>query len=414
VSATQTTTFDARPADARPARQTLTPILIATLAALSAFAPLSVDMYLPALPTMSADLRASDADTQLTLTAFMIAFGLGQTFYGPLGDRFGRRPVLLAGIAVYLLASAACAFAPRVEHLIALRFVQGLSACAGVVMARAMVRDLAERDRAAQVMSVMMACVSIAPMLAPLIGALVFQLAGWRAIFWTLAAFGLAALFAGTLGARETLRPEHRAPLHLVTVLGRFAQLLRTRDFIGYALAPAFMFGTMMAFVSGSPFVYIDHYGLAPSQYAWLFAANVVAMTLGSTINSRLVQRFGADALLRRAAIAPALIGAALIVAGVVETYTGTLGLAPFVPLTVLMVGSMSVILPNATACAMQRYPHIAGTASSLLGVIQFGTGAVFGTLVGHLLDGTILPMAALMGVGGILCLVTHRMMVPR
>jgi len=398
----------------RPARHVLTPALIAVLAALSAFAPLSVDMYLPALPAMSADFRVSHADTQLTLTSFMIAFGLGQIFYGPLGDRFGRRPVMLAGIAIYLLASLACAYAARIEHLVALRFVQGLGACAGVVMARAMVRDLAERDRAAQVMSVMMACVSIAPMLAPLIGALVFDLAGWRAIFWTLAAFGLGALLIGLLGVRETLRPEHRAPLALSAVLARFGQLLRTRDFMGYAMAPAFMFGTMMAFISGSPFVYIDHYGLAPSQYAWLFAANVVAMTLGSTLNSRLVPRYGADALLRRAAIAPALTGAAMIVCGFIEMRTGALGLTPFIPLTVLMVGCLSLILPNANACAMQRYPHMAGTAASLLGVVQFGTGAVFGTLVGHLLDGTIWPMAAAMGIGGVLCFVSHRLLAPR
>jgi DHA1 family bicyclomycin/chloramphenicol resistance-like MFS transporter len=403
-----------RTLELRPARATLTPVLIALLAALSAFAPLSIDMYLPALPALSSDFHASHADTQLTLTAFIIAFGAGQIFYGPMGDRFGRRPVMLAGIAVYLVASIACAFASSIEQLVALRLVQGLSACGSMVMARAMVRDLAERDRAAQVMSVMMACVSIAPMVAPLIGALVFELAGWRAIFWTLAACGLATLLAGLAGARETLQPEMRAPLALSAVLSRFGTLLRSRSFIGYALVPASLFGTMMAFVSGSPFVYIDHYGLTPSQYAWLFAANVVAMTLGSTVNSRLVPRFGADAMLRQAVIAPALLGVALIVAGLIEARTGVLGLWPFVPLTVLMVGSLSVVLPNANACALQRYPHMAGTASSLLGVLQFGTGAVFGTLVGHLLDGTILPMAALMGLGGILCLLSHRVLAPR
>ncbi|MCW5745088.1 MAG: Bcr/CflA family multidrug efflux MFS transporter [Alphaproteobacteria bacterium] len=400
--------------DAGVARPSLTPVLIVVLAVLSAFAPLSIDMYLPALPALSSDFRASPADVQLTLTSFMLAFGFGQIVYGPLGDRFGRRPVMLTGIAIYLVASVACAYAARIEHLIALRFIQGLSACGGVVMARAMVRDLADRDRAAQVMSVMMACVSIAPMVAPLMGAAVLDVAGWRAIFWTLAAFGLVALLAGVLGARETLRPERRAPLVLSAVLARFLGLIRSRHFIGYALPPAFLFGAMVAFLSGSPFVYIDHYRLAPGEYAWLFAVNVVAMTVGSTLNSRLVPRYGADLLLRRVVLAPALVGMALLVCGFIETRTGVLGLAPFVPLTVLMVGSMSLILPNSNACALQRYPHIAGTAASLAGVLQFGIGAAFGTLAGHLIDGTILPMTTLMGIGGILCFVMHRLLAPR
>ncbi|HJQ59310.1 MAG TPA: Bcr/CflA family multidrug efflux MFS transporter, partial [Vineibacter sp.] len=378
--------------DSPEPRPSLTPSLIAVLAALSAFAPLSIDMYLPALPTIAADLGATRADTQLTLTSFMLAFGFGQIFYGPLGDRFGRRPVLLIGLCLYLGASIACAWAARIEHLIALRFVQGLSACAGVVMARAMVRDLAERDRAAQVMAIMMACVSVAPMLAPMIGAVVLDVAGWRAIFWTLAGFGLAALVAGGWGAPETLRPERRAQLALGIILARFADLLRTRDFIGYALPPAFMFAAMVAFLSASPFVYIERYGLAPYAYAVLFGLNVVAVTVGSTASSRLVPRFGAERILRRVVVVPAVIGAVLIVCGFIEARTGAIGLWPFVPLTVLMIGAMSVVAPNANACALQRYPHIAGTAASLLGVLQFGAGAAMGALAGHLLDGTIWP----------------------
>lgn len=400
--------------DSAGVRPSLTPTLIAVLAALSAFAPLSIDMYLPALPTLAADLGATRADTQLTLAAFMLAFGFGQIFYGPLGDRFGRRPVLLAGLCLYVGASLACAWAARIEHLAVLRFIQGLSACAGVVMARAMVRDLAERDRAAQVMAIMMACVSVAPMLAPMIGAVVLDAAGWRAIFWTLAGFGLAALFAGLWGAPETLQPERRAPLALGAVLTRFAGLLRTRAFIGYALPPAFMFAAMVSFLSASPFVYIERYGLAPYTYALLFALNVMAVTVGSTASSRLVPRFGAETILRRVVVAPAVIGAILIVCGLIEARSGALGLWPFVPLTVLMIGAMSVVAPNANACALQRYPHIAGTAASLLGVLQFGTGALFGALAGHLLDGTIWPMAALMGLGGLLCFASHRILAPK
>jgi DHA1 family bicyclomycin/chloramphenicol resistance-like MFS transporter len=222
------------------------------------------------------------------------------------------------------------------------------------------------------------------------------------------------ALLAALFGMRETLQPEHRASLALGSVLARFGTLIANRSFLCYGLAPAFMFGTMMTFVSTSPFVYIERYGLTPGQYAGLFALNVVAMTLGSTLNSRLVPRYGADVLLSRAIVVPAVVGIGMIVCGFIEARTGKLGLYPFVPMTVLLVGSMSIILPNATACALQRYPHMAGTASSLLGVTQFTIGAIFGTVAGQLLDGTIWPMAAFMGLGGVACCVTHRLLAPR
>ena len=180
-----------QPLAANPA---LTPVLLVVLASLSAFSPLSIDMYLPALPTIAADLQASAGDIQLTLSIFMVAFGVGQIFYGPAGDRFGRRPVILCSISIYVLTSVGCAFATGSSQLIGLRFLQGLAACGGVVLARTMVRDLAERDQAARAMSLMMACTSLAPMLAPLIGGQILVLAGWRAIFWTLAGIGIVAL----------------------------------------------------------------------------------------------------------------------------------------------------------------------------------------------------------------------------
>src|SRR6185312_3149549 len=171
-------------------RPTLTPVLLAVLALLSSFTPLSIDMYLPAMPVIAVDLKGSEGDIQLTLSAFMVSFGLGQIFYGPAGDRFGRRPVILGGIAVYVLTSIGCAFAAAAGHLVLLRFLQGASACGGVVLARTMVRDLAERDQAARAMSLMMACTSIAPMVAPLLGGQILWFAGWRAIFLTLAGIG--------------------------------------------------------------------------------------------------------------------------------------------------------------------------------------------------------------------------------
>src|SRR5262245_17331376 len=216
-------------------RPALTPLLLVLLALLSAFTPLSIDMYLPALPTIVGDLGSTAGDIQLTLSAFMIAFGFGQIFYGPAGDRFGRRPVILSGIAIYVVASIGCAFAAASSHLVLLRLLQGLSACGGVVLARTMVRDLAEKDQAARAMSLMMACTSIAPMLAPLIGGQILWFLGWRAIFWTLAGIGVFALVAAYFRLPETLRPEYRQPLVLASVLKRFGELLRHRAFMGYA-----------------------------------------------------------------------------------------------------------------------------------------------------------------------------------
>ena len=187
-------------------RPTLKPALLVLLALLSAFTPLSIDMYLPALPVITQDLRGSVGDIQLTLSAFMIAFGAGQIFYGPAGDRFGRRPVILTGIAVYVVASIGCAFAASAGHLITLRFLQGLAACGGVVLARTMVRDLAERDQAARAMSLMHACSSIAPMLAPLIGGQVLWFLGWRAIFWVLAGIGVIVASGLYILHRERVR----------------------------------------------------------------------------------------------------------------------------------------------------------------------------------------------------------------
>src|SRR5215470_5686671 len=241
-------------------RPTLTPVLLGVLALLSSFTPLSIDMYLPALPVIAVDLRGTAGDIQLTLSAFMIAFGVGQIFYGPAGDRFGRRPVILVGLVTYVLASVGCAFAAAAGQLVLLRFLQGLAACGGVVLARTMVRDLAEKDQAARAMSLMMACTSIAPMLAPLIGGQVLWFLGWRAIFWVLALIGVVALSIAGARLPETLRPEYRQPLHLGSVLGRFGQLLRHRAFMGYALTGTFQFSALMSFLSGSPFVFIQTY----------------------------------------------------------------------------------------------------------------------------------------------------------
>ncbi|MBS0221270.1 MAG: Bcr/CflA family multidrug efflux MFS transporter [Proteobacteria bacterium] len=399
---------------AAPGRPTLTPVLLALLALLSAFTPLSIDMYLPALPVIESDLKASVGDIQLTLSAFMIAFGVGQIFYGPAGDRFGRRPVILGGLAVYVLASIGCAFAAAAGQLVLLRLLQGLAACGGVVLARTMVRDLAERDEAARAMSLMMACTSIAPMLAPLIGGQILWSLGWRAIFVILACIGLFAWLAAFIRLPETLRPEFRQPLAASAILKRFGELFRHKTFMGYALTSSFQFAALFSFLSGSPFVFIQHYGIQPRVYGLLFGGMVVFMTIGSLLNAKFATVFGAAKILRYAVIVPAIVGLTAIVLGLIEARTGAIGIWPFFLCFAPQIATISLIGPNGTAMALQRYPHMAGTASSLMGVMQFGLGALFGAIVGQTFDGTIAPMTTAMGIAGVLCLLSHRLLVRR
>lgn len=393
-------------------RPTLTPLLLVLLALLSSFTPLSIDMYLPALPVIAVDLRGTAGDIQLTLSAFMIAFGAGQIFYGPAGDRFGRRPVILSGLVVYVLASAGCAFAAEAGQLVLLRFLQGLAACGGVVLARTMVRDLAEKDQAARAMSLMMACTSIAPMLAPLIGGQVLWFLGWRAIFWVLAMVGVFALVAAWLRLPETLKPEYRQPLVLSSILKRFGELVRHRAFMGYAFTSTFQFSALMSFLSGSPFVFIEKYGIAPRAFGLIFGGMIIFMTLGSLLNAKFAPVFGASRILRYAVIVPAVAGPTALVLGLIEARYGTIGLWPFLLCFAPQIATISLIGPNSMAMALQRYPHMAGTASSLMGVMQFGIGALFGAIVGQSLDGTIAPMTTAMGIAGVLCLLSHRLLV--
>ncbi|HKV15871.1 MAG TPA: Bcr/CflA family multidrug efflux MFS transporter [Reyranella sp.] len=407
-----TTLSDSSTASER--RPTLTPVLLAVLALLSAFTPLSIDMYLPALPVIESELKASVGDIQLTLSAFMIAFGVGQIFYGPAGDRFGRRPVILGGIAVYVLASIGCAFAAAADQLVLLRLLQGLSACGGVVLARTMVRDLAERDQAARAMSLMMACTSIAPMLAPLLGGQILWFLGWRAIFFILAGIGLFAWTAAFIRLPETLRPEYRQPLVVSAILKRFGELLRHRAFMGYALTSSLQFAALFSFLSGSPFVFIQHYGIPPRLFGLLFGGMVVFMTVGSLLNAKFAPVFGAGRILRYAVIVPAIVGPAALVLGLIEARSGAIGIWPFFLCFAPQIATISLIGPNGTAMALQRYPHMAGTASSLMGIMQFGLGAIFGAVVGQTFDGTIAPMTTAMGLAGFSCLIAHRWLVGR
>jgi len=385
------------------------PGLTAILGALTAFGPLSVDMYLPALPTLADSFATSPSQVQLTLSGFFVGFGLGQLVYGPLSDHWGRRPPLLAGIALYVGASLLCALSTRVTALIALRLVQGLGACAGPLIARAVVRDVYERDRAARMLSLMMLVMGAAPLVAPLLGGQLLLAFGWRSIFGVLAGFGVLCFLGAWLGLAETLDATRRSEASLIVRLGRYKALLRDRAYIGYSLSSGAAYAGMFAYFAGSPFVFIRLYRVPAERYGFLFALNVVGLMVCAAVNSRLVLRVGADRLLRGGVGAVAAAGGALVAAAL----TGWGGLAGLLLPLLVFIASLSFIGANAMAGALAAFPHMAGTASALAGTIQFGLGALSGALVSGLFDGTALPMAAVIALAGLTSLVAHRLLVP-
>lgn len=375
--------------------------VVLLLGALSAFGPLSIDMYLPGLPALGRTLGAPAWAAQLTLTACLAGLALGQIVTGPLSDRFGRRTPLLAGVGAYAAASALCAVAPSVAVLVVLRFAQGIAGAAGIVIARATVRDMHSGVAAARFFSLLMLVNGLAPILAPVVGGQVLTATSWRGVFVVLAAIG-ALLFLATLtGLRETLPAERRHPGGVAETVRTFGRLLGDRTFLGYALACGLAFGAMFAYIAGSPFVLQDIYGASPQLFSAMFAGNALGLVAASQANRVLLHRFAPVAILRAALTVQALGAVALL--GVVAAGGGVWGI---VPLLFVVVASLGLVLPNATALALADHPHVAGSASGLLGVLQFIVGAAVAPLVGVAGTTTALPMAltiAVLGVGGVL-----------
>jgi MFS transporter, DHA1 family, multidrug resistance protein len=378
------------------------------LGCLMAFGPMAIDMYLPALPTMAREMGVHQAEVQGTLSVFLIGLGLGQLVWGPLGDRYGRRGPAAAGVLLFIVGSAGCALSDSIGGLIAWRAVQALGASAAPVLARAMVRDVFERDRAASVLSLMMLVMGVAPLLAPLAGGQVLALAGWPAIFWCLGLFGLIALL-GLSVSRETLPVEAQRRLDGAGLLRDYTALILDRRFMGYSLSSGLGFAGMLAYISGSPFVYISWFGVPEQLFGFLFGLNVLALLGMSSLNSRLVLRYGAHRMLRLGCLL--IAGAGLLLAGL--GISGTGGIWGVVAGLFLYVGTLGIIGANATAAAMQAYPHMAGTASALTGTLQLLIGAVAGVLVGALSSGTPTAMCGVIGGCGVLTLVCNRWLVP-
>jgi DHA1 family bicyclomycin/chloramphenicol resistance-like MFS transporter len=374
------------------------------LSALVAFAPMSIDMYLPALPALERYFATDSASVQHTLASFFAGLAIGQLFYGPLADRFGRKPPLYFGLALYMAASIGCALAPGIGSLIVLRFLQAISGCAGMVVARAVVRDLYDHQESARVFSVLLMVMGIAPVLAPLAGGYLLAWLGWRSIFWVLALFGLACLLAVRFGLPETI-PRGLPRMPLSKALGNYASLLADRRYLGYALSGGFGQAGMFAYISGSPFVFIDLYGVPAHAYGWLFGLNAAGIIAFTQANRRLLLRHPADRVMDRANLASFVICLALL-AMACTSGAGLIGI--LVPLF-FVVSLRGLTFPNASAGAMAPFPEKAGSASALLGSLQFAIAAIASAAVGAFHNGTAVPMAAVITVCGFLAFVSYR-----
>ncbi len=369
-----------------------------------ALGPLSVDMYLPALPAIASDFGAPYAAVQQSLSVFVLGLGAGQLFCGPLSDRVGRRPVLAFGLILYVIASAALALAQDVPQLVVLRLLQALGGAAGVVLARAIVRDLYQGPEVARALAFVMLVTGIAPLIAPLVGGWLLLLAGWRAIFALLATFGVLILLAARL-----VLPETRPRGHPTPGLGRTLLLpLTDRETLGFMLAGGFAFAGMFAYIAATPFVYIELFGVSPQRYGLLFGLNVVGIMTGSFASARLAQRLGVRRLLGLGTAVIALAGLALMII----TSQAIGGLIPIVVALFFYVGMMGLIGANAVAGALERFPEIAGSVSALLGATQFGFGALAGVALGLLHDGTAAPMGVVIGSCGVAALAARLLLV--
>jgi DHA1 family bicyclomycin/chloramphenicol resistance-like MFS transporter len=393
--------------DTRPAHPG--PLFIAALGVLMCFGPMAIDMYLPALPAIGLAFNVGQDKVQWSLSAFFLGFGVGQIVWGALADWLGRRRPVAAGILLYGIGCIGCSLTNDIGHLAVWRFVQALGACAGPVLARAMVRDVFGRDRAASVLSLMMLVMGVAPMVAPLIGGHILLLGTWRTIFWVQAGFVVVA-FAGLVSLPETLPAERRQPARVRGMAYAYVRLLMDRRYLGYALSSSFIYGGMFAYVSGTPFVYIELFGVRPENYGYLFGVNIVGMIVVNTINSRVVMKFGTDRVLRMGCLLAAIVGLALL--GFAATGLG--GLVTIATTLFLFMALTGMIAANAMAGGMSILPEIAGSASALTGALQFVFGAIAGSAVGSLANGTAVPLAGVICVCGLASALFNLLLVRR
>lgn len=371
------------------------------LGLLSAIGPFAIDMYLPALPDIGRHLGADVGSVQLTLTVFFLSIGLGQLLYGPVSDMVGRKPPLVAGLVLFALASIGCALATDIHTLVALRFVQGLGAAAGMAIPRAIVRDLHTGPEAARLMSLLMLVFSVSPILAPLAGSGVIALTGWRGVFWAVALAAVAGLLLVRGALTETRSAAERVDSSLGSALRGYSLLLRDRHYLGLVFIGACAMAGFFVYLAGSPFVLINHYGLTPTQYSLAFGVNAAAFIGAAQLTGRLGRRFGLPALAKGAVTASGLVLLALLA----YYLAGGDQLAVLITLNFVATGFMGLVIPTVSVLALDKHGAIAGTASALMGTLQMLCGSAAMGIVGLFANGHPLPMVVGMACGGLCAL---------
>ncbi|MEH6532772.1 MAG: Bcr/CflA family multidrug efflux MFS transporter [Photobacterium frigidiphilum] len=372
--------------------------LIIILGAIAALTPLAIDMYLPAMPAIAKDLMVSPSLVQATLTAYTAGFAIGQLLHGPLADSYGRRPILIIGIIFFTIAGVMSALSTNIHELMWFRAAQGFAGASAAVIIQALVRDMFERDEFARTMSFVTLVMTIAPLAAPMIGGYMSIWFGWRSIFWLLAICAVLVIIAVVWKIPETLAVEKRLPFHIGSTFRNYAKLMTTPTAVGLVLCSGFSFAGMFTFLTVGSFVYIDIYHVSTQNFGYLFGLNVLCLIVMTSINGRMVRKVGSHWMLRFGLSVQLIAGIGLIVGQVFN-----LGLWGVVVPVMLFVGTISIIGSNTMACLLSKYPHMAGTASSLAGTLRFGTGTVVSGIVALLHNSTVWPMAATMALCAVL-----------
>lgn len=370
---------------------------LAILSVLMAFGPISTDLYLPALPTMAGALKSDPGTMEWTISGYLIGFSLGQLIWGPIGDRYGRRWPVAAGIALFAIGSAGCALSTSADVMIAWRVLQAVGACAGVVLARAMVRDLYAGSRAAQMLSILITVMAIAPLVGPLVGSQILRFAAWPWIFWLLVGIAIAT-FIALFTLPETLPLERRRRDGLAGALRNYVHLLGDRRILGYAAAGGWLYFGVFAYVAGSPFAYIDYYHLTPQTYGFVFGSGILGIMATNLINARFVTRWGLIPMLRTGASLAALSG----LWAAYDAWTGLGGLAGLVAPLFLFIATNGLVIANSIGGALSAFPKRAGTVSALVGALQYGAGIAGSGLLGLFTDGTPRPLGGVIALAGL------------